>query len=525
MIKPHLSLPLILLFMLLISCTSETKAPIEQEKPNLIEPKEESLTVMPTESPIGTPMKETIDKAHLTIHAGTEVYPFKPEMLGSNVGIWTQSTYFPTLDPRLLNMVKEAGMGMLRYPAGHEADLTGFDRTNSSEWHRGTAPYTRRMRADHLDAFIQLCKESGAEPLIIVNAKIDNPEMAADLVKYLNIEHDYNVNYFEIGNEPQYWGNSNGLDYADRLVRYAKAMKAVDSSITILNAGPAQPVSIKDWLTPVLQHAGDQVDVVNLHWYPLYDGVKDPNHAQYPAIDNLLTFDYGANASIWDQIGSIKFADRFVKTNTDSLIHLRDQYAQDALIGLTEVSPVAGGNSESGVSDTMANALWFGDILGRMAYNGVDLLTQFLLLSEPQKYAMADNRFTLRPIWYTYVMYSRYFGDQLLQSVSSDDQNLTIWASTREGEDKLYVMVINKNTEEAIPATLEFNDFTPASSALRWDMTSSSVGGKTASINGVTADSQLQLPDIEGIEVDQVSTLFNYTFPPYSITSFEFSKQ
>lgn len=467
---------------------------------------------------------ENVPETLLTIDAATEVYPFKPEILGSNVGIWTQSTYFPTLDPRLLNMVKEAGMGILRYPAGHEADLAGFDRTNSNQWHKGATPYTRTMRADHLDAFIQICIAAGVEPLIIVNAKIDNSEMAADIVKYLNIEHDYNVQYFEIGNEPQYWGNSSGQDYAERFVRYAEAMKAVDPTITVLNAGPAQPVSITDWLTPVLQHAGDQIDMVNLHWYPLYDGVTDPNHAQYHTIDNLLTFDYGADSSIWDQIGSIKFIDRFVKTNEDSLMNLRDQYAPDALIGLTEVSPVAGGNAESGVSDTLANALWFGDILGRMAYNGVDLLTQFLLLSEPQKYAMADNSFNLRPVWYTYVMYARYFGDQLIQTTSGDDQNLTIWASTKEGQDKLYVMVINKNKEEAQRAAIQFNGFSPAPNALRWEMIGDSVDAMTASINGVSADEQIHLPDIPGIQVNDVSDLFHYTFPPHSITSFEFSR-
>jgi hypothetical protein len=514
--KPHLFLSFILSFILLISCSSEANSPIKQELPVTVpNPKEEVPIEMPTAKSI-----------LLTIKSGKEVYPFKPEMLGSNVGIWTNPNYFPALDQRLLNMVEEAGMGMLRYPAGHEADLTAFDRTNSSVWHAGTAPYTRTMRADHLDAFIELCKKADAEPLIVVNAKIDNPEMAADLVRYLNVDHSHKVKYFEIGNEPQYWGNSNGSDYADRLARYAEAMKAVDPSITILNAGPAQPVSIKDWLTPVLQQAGDHVDVVNLHWYPLYDGVKDPKHAQYPAIENLLTFDYGTQASIWDQIGSIKYVDRFVKTNPDSLINLRKQYAPEALIGMTEVSPVAGGNSESGVSDTMANALWFGDILGRMAYHGVDLLTQFLLISEPQKYAMSDNSYHLRPVWYTYVMYNRYFGDRLLESASSDDQNLTVWASTKDAdEDKLYVMVINKNTADAQPATIQFRDFIPSSSALRWEMSSSSVSAKTASINGVSADLQVQLPTIEGTKVDQVGQEFTYTFPPHSITSFEFMRE
>lgn len=497
-----------------------TEAPSEAVTPT------SKPTITPTTAPTATPTPTTPPPkpaVDMKIDAKKEVYSFSPEMLGTNIGIWTNATFYPKAKPKLVNMIKEAGIKMLRFPAGAEADDTYFDRENKYAWTIGPQPYTRTMRADYLDAFIDLCKQTGAEPLIIVNAKHDNPEMAADIVRYCNVDHDYNVKYFEIGNEPQYWQTLNGIQYAERLAIYADAMKAVDPDIIIANAGPAQPVSINDWLAPVLMNSGNKINAVNLHWYPLYDGVKDPNHAQYHKIENLLKFDYGPEAIIWNQIASIAFVDRFVKTNPDSLVNLRNQYAPKAKIGLTEVSPVAGGNSESGVSDTLANALWFGDILGRMAYNGVDFVTQFLLISSPQKYAMADMGYKVRPVWYTFVMYHRYFGDTMVKSTNSDSTDLTMWASTKKGvKDKLYVMVVNRNTTTPCISNMKFSNFIPTSGK-SWELNSSAAGALTANINGISYGEDITLPEIPGKAVNQVGADFTYTFPAHSITTFEFT--
>lgn len=460
----------------------------------------------------------------LEIDAATKVHSFHPEMLGSNIGIWENRNYFPKANPKLVNIIEGAGLNLLRFPAGGEADISYFDRTNSYVWYQGPAPYTRTIRADHLDAFISLCKQTGAEPLIVVNAKINNPEMAADIVRYCNVEHDYNVKYFEIGNETQYWRTITGEEYAERMAVYAETMKAVDPDILIMNAAPAGPTSVELWLTPTLKTQGDILDAITLHYYPLYDGVKDPAHPMYPSIDNLLYWDYGEEASVWDQMGSIKYIDRFVKSNSDSLVNLRNQYAPNALIGLTEVSPVAGGNAESGVSDTLTNALWFGDVLGRLAYNGVDFTNQFLLQSSPQKYAMIDSYYNIRPTFYAFSMYSRYFGDVMVETTSSDEGNLTIWASKKTGEeDKLYVMVVNKNQNTDLNASINFKNFKPASKAFKWELNSASISSLDATINGVSVDENCYLPAIDGVLVDNVSNNFTYTYPAHSVTSFEFT--
>ncbi|MDD4326744.1 MAG: hypothetical protein PHU83_00780, partial [Eubacteriales bacterium] len=249
------------------------------------------------------------DQVTLQIDASNVINAMDPQMRGSTIGIWTNQHYYPTANPKLVNMLKEAGMKLLRYPAGSEADDTMFERSNTGEWYKGTSPYTRRMRADHLDAFISLCRQVGAEPLIVVNAKIDNPAMAADIVKYCNVEHDYNVRKFEIGNEPIYWQNTTVSQYADRVKRYADAMKAIDPSISILSSAAPQPTTINSWLTPVMKTAGSKIDAVTIHWYPLWDGATSPSHPQYPSIPHLLYYDYGPSGN---QQGAIMFSKRFV---------------------------------------------------------------------------------------------------------------------------------------------------------------------------------------------------------------------
>lgn len=466
---------------------------------------------------------------NLYINAGKEVYPFTKLILGTNVGAWQSQGWYKKdvpnyIDQRMINLVEKAGIGMLRFPAGEEAERSYFDRDNRYDRDGGItppAPYTRTLRADMLDAFIQLCKKTGAEPLLVVNAQFDNANMAADMVRYCNIEKGYNVKYWEVGNEIQYWHDKSSIPgYPSQFGRYSDAMKKVDPKIKVFPAAPAQPSEFDKYELNVIKSYGSKADGLTVHWYPLYDGVTDKNHAMYPDIKNLLKWDHGPNSNVWTQNASIAYANRFIKTNAKSLVNYRDKYVPGGMIAMTEISPVAGGDKNPGVSDVFGNALFFGDMLGRLAYNGTDIVTQFLLQSVPQNYAMTDNSYNPRPIWYTYVMYSRFFGDMMVETMSDNEENLTIWTSTKTGEkDKLYVMVVNKNANDNKEATLHFNNFVPTSGQY-WELTSTGISARRAYINGVTTDGKLELNDIPGKELTKLSENYTYTFPAHSITSF-----
>ncbi|MEC0259585.1 hypothetical protein [Paenibacillus lautus] len=479
----------------------------------------------------GLPAMEHTSKAYaadaaLTVNADTVVAPMKDEIRGTNIGLWTRNEFHPvsTRSEQYVNLIKEAGIKMIRFPAGVEADMAYWDRTNAYEWHKGPSPYTRTITADVLDSFMSLVQEVGAEPLITVNAKINDKDMAADMVRYANIEKGYNIKYWEIGNEPEYFRDAYAvtpIDYAARIREYSVAMKAVDPTIKVMGPANAQPMQMAGWTKPVLSTLADlnqPVDAISIHWYPLWGGQTNPNSSSFASIDNLLTYEGTDYPNSY-----IKWANQFTDTTpTDNLVSYRDQYAPGALLGITELGQVTGGEEGAGIGDTMAGALWLGDVLGRLAYHQMDFVTQFLLQGN-QAYGLMDINKNVRPAYYLYPMLKRYFGDQLVATSSSNNQDLTIWASKRTGvNNKLYLMVINKNQTQDLSATINLSHFTPNSTASSWVLNAPAIDATSgANINGIQVASNGTLPTIPGNTITGVSNSFTRTFPAHSITMVE----
>lgn len=413
---------------------------------------------------------------------------------------------------------------MIRFPAGSEADAVYWDRTNTGVWYQGPAPYTRTLTAATLDSLVSLAQEVGAEPLITVNARINDKLMAADMVRYANIEKGYNIKYWEIGNEPEYYNGAfatTPAEVAVRIEEYMDAMKAVDPSIQIIGPANSQPMQMTAWTKPILsalKNNNKPVDALSVHWYPLWGGQTNTASSSYPTITNLLKYE-GTNY----QNSYISWANKFTDTTpTDNLVNYRNQYAPGGLIGVTELGQVTAGNEGAGIGDTLAGALWLGDVLVRLAYHKVDFATQFLMEGQ-QAYALMDTSKNVRPAYYLYPMLKRYFGDTLVSSASSDNQNFTIWASKRAGvNNKLYLMVLNKNQTQSLDATINLSNFAPQSTALAWEMNGPAINSTSGiNINGVQVPSSGTLPAIAGTSISGVGSSFTKSFPAHSITMIE----
>ncbi len=470
-------------------------------------------------------------KAHasginLNVNAATVVAPMNKEMRGTNIGLWTSSSFHPVANrsARYVNLMKEAGISMIRFPAGSESDMVYWDRTNTGVWYQGPGAYERTLTAATFDSLISLANEVGAEPLITVNARINDKLMAADMVRYANIEKGYNIKYWEIGNEPEFYGGSYATtpqNVATRIQEYSDAMKAVDPSIIIVGPANSQPALLSDWTKPILSQLKNNnkpVGAISTHWYPLWGEQTNTGSSSYPTITNLLQYE-GINY----QNAYISWANKFTDTTpTDNLVNYRNLYAPGAKIGITELGQVTGGNEGANIGDTLAGALWMGDVLGRLAYHKVDFATQFLLEGE-QAYALMDTDKAVRPAFYLYPLLKRYFGDSLVQSESSDNQNFTIWASKRSGiADKLYLMVINKNQTQNLSATINLSNFNPQATATAWEMNGPTIQSKTGiTINGTQVATNGTLPTIAGTTMTGIASSFTKTFPAHSITMIE----
>ena len=204
-----------------------------------------------------------------------------------------------------LPYLSEMGPTVLRYPGG----LT----SNNFIWKKGIGPIegrdpnfsaTRVPQTFGTDEFLQYSEELGAEAILVVNVsvagkRIGTVQDAADWVEYCNAPNDgsnpgdginwaalraanghkepYGVKYWELGNEDTYPGFE---DYAQRVIAYSEAMKAIDPTIevgVISSGGGLDAVyGLQAWLdyrTLMLERAGDSFDfwIQHLHT-PSTDG-------------------------------------------------------------------------------------------------------------------------------------------------------------------------------------------------------------------------------------------------------------
>lgn len=459
---------------------------------------------------------------NLTVQADSERRPFLDEKngVGTNLGLWTYETYHRNgINSKFENIASEAGMKLIRFPAGEEADQCWFDRSNSTDWYKGKGSYTRTLRADFLTSAHNFAEKLGGELLIIVNSQIRNAAMAADIVKFCNVDNKWGVRYFEIGNEPLLHNHeSDPVRYAQTYKEYATAMKAVDPDIIITGPCVYQPAKMKDFLKPFMHEVRNTVEAITVHWYPMYVGENDPNNSMYPSVESLMKFEYPESSSDWTHNGSLNCARMMFEGWSYGLNHLRDQYSPGAPLGITEMGGTAGGGSN--IDLKYAHAVWWADALGRVSYFGADFVTQFLLQSDHTYTLVSESGFDIRPAWYTFVMYNRYFGDMMYETASSNEQDLAIWASTKNSEDnKLYLMVINKNGSSDEQATINLEGAVAKSAVVRVMNAPSLNSESGTNIDGVTANSECALPDIPGKSKAVSGSSFTHSFDAHSVTS------
>jgi hypothetical protein len=100
--------------------------------------------------------------------------------------------------------------------------------------------YTSGAAGWHFEAFMDYIRSinDSVVPVICVNYGAGTPEEAAAWVFYANVVKNYNIRFWQIGNEPDgAWeegGPVTARIYAEKFLLFSKAMKKVDSTIKIL---------------------------------------------------------------------------------------------------------------------------------------------------------------------------------------------------------------------------------------------------------------------------------------------------
>lgn len=183
--------------------------------------------------------------------------------MGANALYWIENDKL-RLEPDYIENLKKLNIKTMRFPGGEIADNYDW-RTNTlnnpKRW-----PYSKKVsdsidRMD-FDEFIRLQKELDSEPVIVVNLENgfitgdleEAANIAAEWVRYANVEMGYGVKYWEIGNESSHISTRYPLgakEYAKAFNLFAKKMKAVDPTIKLGANGPfnVNQTSLYDRLT------------------------------------------------------------------------------------------------------------------------------------------------------------------------------------------------------------------------------------------------------------------------------------
>lgn len=205
------------------------------------------------------------------------------EVIRDANGLWDSRNQ--RIDPTLSSLARDMRLSLVRFPGGVWSD--------AYDWRHGVGPMNQRATTPthpgaeekyrHVfgtDEALAFAQDIGAGLLVTVNAGTGTPEMAADWVRYVNGADGKSpragrVAYWEIGNElymkeDMSGGHMTPERYADRLIAFSRAMRAVDPSIRIAaiglrNYGRYRFADRDDWNEVVLRRAGAEIDVLAVH--------------------------------------------------------------------------------------------------------------------------------------------------------------------------------------------------------------------------------------------------------------------
>lgn len=205
------------------------------------------------------------------------------------------------LRPEVVTKIRELAPPLLRYPAG--ARVSFGDWREFLDKAPGKDKPLRGQVRFTLDPFLKLCRELGAEPLLVVNCRLsiigeksplEDAKLAAQLVAYCNAPSPGNlppdlqkwadarrangfpkpwgVRYWQIGNEIWIYGGKKGTDdeathHATVIGEFVRQMRAVNRAVR----GP-NLVLISDAMNPRINAAirrkvGNGLDFLSEHRY------------------------------------------------------------------------------------------------------------------------------------------------------------------------------------------------------------------------------------------------------------------
>ncbi len=497
----------------------------------------------------------------LNVYPNNIVADFKKDMRSFAIAPWEHSWGRPYLGDvqGIRPILQEISPGIIRYSGGLWVDGVAFtggpqrrpvDQASliqnevRAKYPNDNNEYYWNYGTDEMAALDALAKDIGADVMVQVNIVMYNPQMWADMVRYVKDNNLTSFKYWEFGNEldlSRWEGKNvpNPNEYANRVLAYQQAMRAVDPDIITIGGVPAFPVTpdwidnsydgktISRYITTTYNVANQQNQPLNgysYHWYQEYNTNSLEKVRRYAF--------YNQNGQpidplVWNNSYSRRWGDLLPNRIRSQVFNNNS----NILLGLSEIN-VDSAHSGSYVNSNHIGAVWLADALGRLAYNGVDFAMIWMGYNNGP-FGMIrhndGNNLQLQSSYYTYYMYNKYFGDKMVQTTTSDKEKISIWAS-RDSKDpnKIKLMVINFETS---PLTANINlNGTIATTGQVYTLTSTQTITQNSDvqsqnfrsrINGVEiTPNNVSNPGIAPTNITINNSSFNYTVQPFSVTSF-----
>jgi hypothetical protein len=356
-----------------------------------------------------------------------------PYVRGANCGILC------AIPVAMFTEAQNSGVTLLRYGGGFSDE--------------------RELTSSNIDTFMATAQLVGADPMITVRLHNSTPEASAEDVRYANIERGYNVRYWSIGNEPTLFANLFRTEYdAEQHSRewraHAEAMLAVDPSIILVGPDLHQYPGVpgqnprdsagRDWLETFLEANGDLIGIVSIHRYPF------PRSQANPVVSRD---DLRLNSREWDEniIPMVRDVTRRIT-------------GRDIPVGVMEINSSWANNQRGEATmDSLYNAIWYGDVLGRLIRQRVEMVAYWDFQRRDLSFGLIGGS-QVRPTYYTVQMYAR-FGSEAVMT-ASDVPDVNIYAALRD-DGALTMMIVNLSAESAtMPLTI--TGFDPAEEAELW---------------------------------------------------------
>ncbi len=285
-------------------------------------------------------------------------------------------------------------------------------------------------------------QQVGSEAMVTVNVGSGTPRMAAEWVKWANHTNDYNVRYWEVGNELNGdWelghrlpdgSTMTGERYAQHFLKFAKAMRAEDPAIKL--GGPACSDLALDFVEALIRDGGNELDFISIHAYPVGVNVKN-SREKFAAIESMRE--------------AARKVHRWIET-------YQPQRQDKIEIGISEWNIKV---NEDRDTAELINGIWSALWIGALFEEGIDFANQWDLSTYVREGGHSafyidekNDRILPKSQYWALWIWGNLMGNQLVKSKIRGHKDIHSFVT--RSEDGLQIMLVNTSETQALKLSL-----------------------------------------------------------------------